>query len=206
MIQVDTSQAVKEIRKAYFDLSNEEFNKGVYRAINHTTAKAKTFAARHLTKEYNISYKLSNTHFSTSKAYLNKLNGAVVAQGKPLALDEFKPRQTKEGVLVTIKRGNRVLVRSAFISTMSNGKTTVFGRGKYDAGKFQFRKERTREAGGYKVVNGRWQPVNNDLEINKLSSISIPKAFSMPSTIGPTIDVMEQEFQKRLVHELTRIR
>jgi hypothetical protein len=207
MIHVSVEQAVKDIRKEFRDLTNQEFNTGVSRAINHTLAKTKTAASKEIRAVYNVPAKYVGRGLTVRRANRAQVYGYLIAEGKPIPLSVFKPRQTKEGVSVLIKKGNRQLIRGAFITTMSSGHSGVFARGAAKAGGgFQFRHKRTRPAGGYALKNGRYQPIVNDLSVNELSTVSIPKAFSHNAVLTSLKRTIEEEFPKRMMHELLRVR
>lgn len=49
-------------------------------------------------------------------------------RGEPMPLGAFKFRQGKKGVYVTINKGNRRLIRGAFVARMRSGHVGVFAR------------------------------------------------------------------------------
>jgi hypothetical protein len=206
MIEINVEQAVKDLRREFRDLTNQEFNTGVARAINHTLAKAKTASSREIRAVYSVPASYVNKALTIRKANRAQVYGFVIAQGRPIPIKVFKPRQTKEGVSVLIKKGNRQLIRGAFIATMGSGHMGVFARGTYQGGDFSFRRKRIRAAGGYRYVNGKAQPVTNDLSINELTTVSIPTAFSNNVVLNNLAKTIEQSFPDRLMHELTRLR
>lgn len=206
MIHVSVEDAVKNLRREFVDLTNEEFNRGTSRAINHTLSKVKTASSKEIRQIYNILARDLNKAFTIRKAFHRELTGYVIVQGKPLSIDNFEPQKSGRGISVEIKKGQRVQINKAFFATMPNSKYGVFARGQYQGKGFEFRRGRIKPAGGYKKVNGRFQPVNNDLNINSLTTISAPIAFA--NRVG--VDIMkrkiDEEFPTRLVHELRRLR
>lgn len=206
MYNFSVQDAVNKIRKEFKDLTNDEFKLGVARAINHTLAKAKTASSREMRMVYAISAKDVNKAMSIRRANSNQPYGFIITQGRPIPLKNFKPRQTNAGVSVMIKKGMRTTVKGAFMPTMPSGHTGVFARGKYGKSDFQFRHNRVRAVGGYKLVNGRWRPVVNDLEINEVSTLTVPKAFSNAVVINNIFKQIETDFPTRMMHELLRIR
>lgn len=206
MISVSVEQAVKDIRREFKDLTNAEFDIGVSRAINHTLSKARTSAGREIRSVYNIAAKDVNKAFTMKRANKTQLYALLIASGKPLPLRSFKPRQTKEGVSVLIKKGSRQLIKSAFLTTMASGYTGVFARGTYKQGGYNFRHQRITEAGGYKRVGNRYQPINNDTPINTLTTTSVPLMFSQNTVLNALSKSIEQDFPARMLHELSRLR
>lgn len=206
MIHISVENAVRDLRKEFKDLTNAEFNKGTARAINHTLGKVKTASSKEIRKTYNILARDLSKALSVRRANQTMLTGYVIAEGRPLSLKRFNPRQTRSGVSLVIKKGSRVEVSSAFIATMSSGHQGVFARGRYQGKDFAFRHNRIKKAGGYKNVGGRFQPINNDLNVNELTTVSVPRAFANQQIIGILKQQIESEFPKRLVHELMRMR
>ena len=207
-MKVSVEQAVKDIRREFRDLMDAEFNTGVARAINHTAAKAKTASSKEIRSIYNISAKDVNKSFDIRRANRAQLYAYIVSTGKPIPVHNFKPIQTKEGVSVLIKKGNRQLIKGAFLATMASGHKGIFARGTYKGGKgdFVFRNKRIRKAGGYALKNGRYQPINNDLNINEITTVSVPRAFSNQVVLRNLSNTIDREFPARMMHELSRIR
>lgn len=206
MISVSVEQAVKDMRREFKDLTNQEFNTGVARAINHSIAKAKTASNREIRTIYNISAKDVNAAMRLKKASRAELYALLIAQGKPIPLKKFKPVQTTEGVSVMVKKGKRQTINSAFLATMNSGHTGIFARGSYKQGGYQFRHKRITPAGGYKQVGSRWQPINNDKPINTLTTTSVPLMLSQKIVLNALSKRISEDFPNRLVHELARIR
>jgi hypothetical protein len=206
MMNISVEDAIRTIRREFRDLTNDEFNSGIARAINHTLGKAKTNASREIRQVYNLSAKDVGKSLTIKSAYRNKLWGFIVSSSGPIPLSKFKPIATKTGVSVMIRKGSRQQIHGAFMPAMASGHSGVFARGVYGSSEFKFRHRRTRTAGGYKVVNGRYQPVENDLEINELSTLSIPKAFSNAVVLRQIKTKIEDDFPSRMIHELQRLR
>ena len=194
------------MRREFKDLTNQEFNIGVARAINHTLGKAKTASNREIRTMYNVSAKDVNAAMRIKRANRAEMYGLLIAQGKPIPLKKFKPIQTDEGVSVMVKKGQRQTIKSAFLSTMGSGHTGVFARGSYKQGGYVFRHHRITPAGGYKQVGNRYQPINNDTPINTLTTTSVPLMLSQNIVIKALANKIEQDFPTRMIHELSRLR
>lgn len=206
MMHISVEEAVKKMRKEFVDLTNDEFKTGVSRAINHTLAKAKTSASREIRTVYAISAKDVGQALTIRKAGKVELTGFVIAAGKPIPLKKFRPLQTDEGVSVIVKKGQRQLIKAAFLTTMPSGHTGVFARGSYKQGGYEFRHKRIKPAGGYRQVNGRWQPIVNDTPINTLTTTSVPLMFANDMVLNAVKKRIEEDFPARMLHELKRIR
>jgi hypothetical protein len=77
---------------------------------------------------WNLSVKEAKAGYIVVKSSPQTLESRVIVKGKPVPLMAFKPRQTKKGVTVTIKKGHRTMLRSAFIAQMPGGHIGVFKR------------------------------------------------------------------------------
>lgn len=206
MIKVSVEDAVKDIRREFVDLNNGEFNKGVSRALNRTIQKSKTRSSKEIRQIYNLLAKDVSKTLSLKRASSTNLSSELRAEGTLLSVRKFAPRQTSDGVSVMIKKGNRTTIKGAFMSEASKLNAGVFARGKYQGKDFEFRNTRTRAAGGYKKVNGRFQPLNNDLAIDSLKTLSVPQAMAHNAVLSALSTQMSEDFPKRLVHELKWIR
>jgi len=206
MVTISVEQAVKDLRREFVDLTNGEFNKGVSRAINRTLSTSKTTASKEIRKIYNLSAADVRKEMEVQKAKASDLTGKLVAEGRLLSLTKFKPIRTSDGISIEIRKGNRVNIKGAFISGNEKLNGGIYARGKYRGKDFEFRHQRIKQAGGYKKVNGRYQPINNDLQIDKLRTISIPQTMANETIISTLSTKMQDDFPKRLVHELKWIR
>lgn len=59
---------------------------------------------------------------------ISRAEWTLGVRGTPVKLSAYPHRQTKRGVSVTVNRGKRTLVRSAFIATVGAGHRGVFRR------------------------------------------------------------------------------
>jgi len=187
-IRIDIEPVIKKLRSEFSELSGSRFNLAVARAINHSVAKAKTGASRDIRGQYNVKAKDLKSALALFKASRAKLEGMLIATGRPLPIMAFRARQTKKGVTVDVM-GQRKLIRGAFIATMASGHTGVFARGKYSGYTFDFRGKRVKKQG-------------NDLVINELTTSSVPKMMQNNAVLDNLQRGLEQDFPSRLEHEL----
>jgi hypothetical protein len=206
MIQVSVEDAVKDIRREFVDLTNGEFNKGVARALNRTIQQSKTKSSKEIREIYNILARDISATMSIKRASSSSLESELRSEGTLLSIRKFAPRKTVDGVSIMIKKGNRINIKGAFISDASKLNGGVYARGKYQGKDFEFRNTRTKAAGGYKKVGGRFQPINNDLAIDRLKTLSVPQAMAHNSVLNALSTQISDDFPKRLVHELKWIR
>lgn len=206
MIKISVEQAVKDLRREFVDLTNGEFNKGIARSINRTLSGTRTTASKEIRAIYNLSAGDVRKSMSVDRAKATALTGKLKSEGRLLSLTKFKPVMTSDGVSIEIKKGHRTTIKGAFTSPASKLNGGIYARGNYVAKDFQFRHQRVRPAGGYKKVGNRMQPVNNDLAIDKLRTLSIPQTLQNKTVLTVLSKKMEEDFPKRLVHELKWIR
>jgi Prophage minor tail protein Z (GPZ) len=109
-------------------LDSREMRTAVMRSLNRTADGVKTDASREIRKSYNVTNKALSPAFSIWRATTVDLVAKVSASGRPLQLIGFAARQVKAGVSVSVKRGSRKVVKSAFIARMQSGHLGVFRR------------------------------------------------------------------------------
>lgn len=193
-IHVDTRQARETIGRMAAGLSAQQIDRATARAINHTSAKARTPIKGEIRRRYNIQAKaLAGKGTSLTKAFPRKLQGSVDASTRPIPLILFNgTRQTDKGVTVTVLRGQRKLIRGAFITTTKAGKRGVFARGEHHEGGFKFRHKRIVKKGP-------------DMPIEQLNSVSIHTG-GISKPVQQTISTLvSTQYPKRFVHEIQAI-
>lgn len=194
MIKLDVAPAIKTFRKLNRDLTGNEFNTSIARALNHTIRKTRTASSKEIRKFYNIRSKDVKRTMRIDRATLHDLESSLISIGRPLPIIAFKPRQTKKGVTVRIG-SKRKRINKAFIATMKSGHTGVFARGHYKRGmSFLFRYKRV-------VPSGR-----NDLPITELKTVAVPTALANDVVVRNLGVQMGKDFPTRLEHELKRMR
>lgn len=152
-IKIDTKEAQNALAKGFWGLSKGELNKGFARAMNDAIKQGRTIVKRSVTAEYNIkSNHVANKLLPIERANPNKLEATLSMSVKPIPVGEFKgAKQNEEGVSVSIRKGERSLVRGAFM-TESTG-AAVLGRNEdagskaYAGGRFRYRNKRKKKTG-----------------------------------------------------------
>lgn len=190
MIQIDVSNVINGLQNLADQLSNAKVNLAQARAINHTLAKAKVDTNQRVRAAYNIPAREVSKSLRVVKASSTKTSGELQISGSPIPIMSFQPYQTKQGISVTIRKGKRIRIRSAFIAKVKGSYKSVFARGGYEGGNgFNFRHRRVNKVGA-------------DLPIGKLFTVSIPSAFKSDEIIKPIENLLESNYSKRLEHEL----
>lgn len=194
MIHIDIRHNLADSAGDLARMSRQLQTLAVTRALNKTAARAKTKAGREIKEQYRIGTRLVSRFISISRAGGRKGHIATVsAEGRPMPMIAFKPRQTASGVSVDIK-GRRVTVPHAFIATMRSGHRGVFARGGYK-GSFE-------RAGGQfgSFIFGRQR-----LPLGELFTFSLPQAFSSKVVLDRVTRHVNNEFPKVLRQEINFI-
>lgn len=199
MIEININNAIDELREVSRDLSAGEFKRAVRMGLNDGIRKSRTLLVREIISNFN------NTAFtpsgvrsaiSLSMATNFNLTSKLGISGKPIALAYFGARKTQTGVSVEIIRGQRKVVKSAFmVKVGGRGKAKPFARGQYEGNQFKFRKERVKRTGP-------------DMPISKLLSVSIPSAVR--SNDVPVLENVAKELEpytmQRIQHHVEQVR
>ena len=199
MIEINLDQAIDQLREVSRDLSAGEFKRAVRMGLNDGIRKSRTLLVREVIANFN------NTAFtpsgvrsalSLSLATNNNLTSKLGISGKPIALAYFGARKTSTGVSVEIIKGQRKVVKSAFmVKPGGRGKAKPFARGQYEGNQFQFRKQRVKRTGP-------------DIPISKLLSVSVPSAVQ--SNEIPILENISKELEpytlERIQHHIMRVR
>lgn len=192
-ITINIREATHEIRRMNRDLSKSVIDAAIVSALNHTIRKGKTAAGREIRKVYKIKSRDLNKQLSIKRAYKQNKQAAIIALGRPIGVISFGARKRRDGVSVNIM-GKRKVIKSAFIAKMKSGHVGVFARGHYPkAGNFRFRKTRLKKKG-------------NDNPIQEIKTFKVPTAIANDAVLKHVTRKLEQDFPKRLIHEINRRR
>lgn len=195
MIRIDARPAVKSLKELMAKLSPQQIARAQTSAINRTIAMVKTGAGREIRSVYAIKASGMMKRLPIKLATASKPSASMSAEKRPLPLKEFAPRQTKKGVSITILKGQRKLVKSAFIQNVG-GSQGIYARGRYQKGNkyddFNFRKKRE-------------SPTGPDLVINQLRSLSLVAAVMHDSVEARIRQDVDSNLGPRLVHEMQRL-
>jgi len=168
-------KGVKELSEG---LDDKLLGKITGRTMKRTATKFKTFTTQQVRKNYNIKAKDLKEYIKLKKVG----NGGYkfIIQGKTLGLEKFKARQTKSGVSVMIKKGNRIKLSHAFLAKDSNGNIRVFER-----------------------------ETKKRMPITRLFSVSVPQMFNkkiLKSGMSEANKTFEKEFKHNLDYYLGKMK
>lgn len=206
MINLSIKSDIDKLRSEFDALSADSFQRAISKAINRQLTPSKNLAIRDICRIYNIPEATLKEKTMMTLKYSGRTNltGQIMVNTKPLSLNVFDPVETKEGVELEIKRGEKTVIKGAFLQIMPNGGYGVFGRGEYDAGKFDWRHERVIAGGKSITVKNTRRPEKNDLSINNLKSVSAYTSFIKPAVLTALENRLNEQLPKRLALELSK--
>jgi hypothetical protein len=114
-----------------FKKSDAALFRALKRAGSEAAKAMRAEASRHIRERKRFKVKDVNRGLPLLTPRGNTIESLVWtmrASGKPVPLATFPARQTRKGVSVEVNRGQRKLVKSAFLATMKSGHTGVFVR------------------------------------------------------------------------------
>ena len=181
-MQVDVRADMRRILFQLRQTQDAATNKAAARALNRAATTVRAESSREIRKEYNIKAAEIRKEMSIQRATPLRLVSIVKAKGRRLTLHRFNAKQNKTGVAVTIKKGRRQTIRSAFIQPGTAGNPVVFARGKY--------------------VGGRFVPGKSRYPIAALNTVSVPVMFSQRVIVKALERVAGEAFRKNYLREL----
>lgn len=182
VIGVDVRMDVRGTRRYLSEVERRVVPQVTVRALNRVGTTVKAEAARAIREEA-PALKIGRIKQRITIRRANPIGPEVVitARGAGMPLIEYRARQVRGGVAVTIKRG-RTVVRHAFMATMKSGHQGVFMR---------------RLQGEARARR---------LPVDELFSSTVADLFSNPKAISRMLRVAGQrwpiEFERELAHAL----
>jgi hypothetical protein len=85
------------------------------RALNKVAANVRTAASRAIRQRRALTASVVNKALTIRRATRTKLQSSLVVTGRPISLRDYKARQTRKGVTVSVTTGTRKLIPGAFI-------------------------------------------------------------------------------------------
>lgn len=114
-IDIDPRE-IRDVQKQLVETA-KEFPKEMVGAINDTSRQTRTEASKQIRKSLNAKKKAVDFRLKRDFARKGKLRGRVTIKDRPLIpLKAFRPKQTKRGVNIRIRKGASIQkIHSAFI-------------------------------------------------------------------------------------------
>lgn len=131
MIEINVLQ-IERLNQIFRD-TPEQIPIVLSRAINRSAQAGRTQAAREAKSKYTIRHGDVLKTLKINRANRGNLYASISSRGELIPLIAFNPRQTKKGVSVAVKKGERKQLKSLFLTTLTNPRysgsaTNVFGR------------------------------------------------------------------------------
>lgn len=131
-ITVDSSE-VRELEKVFRTTAPKQLKKSMRRALSRTRTGSRTQASKTVREKYNIQARRLKRDVILTRPNYSSFSFRLIGRKKPISLISFRgksgpPRQTKAGVTVAVEKGQRKLIRHAFIARGANGNAQVFTR------------------------------------------------------------------------------
>jgi hypothetical protein len=155
------------------------------RALTRAMTKAGVESSKSIRGVYAI--KASRVKEAMTKTITGPYSGTVTFKATRPTLGGFKPTQNARGVAVTVKKGGRKTIRSAFMP--KGGKLTGNRYGALPAAR-----------GSY--VGGTFVPGKDRYPIVPLKTISVPVMLKQEQVIEPVMDATQKALRDTLEREV----
>lgn len=184
-LEIEKKQQIEEIQRRFKkNLSEKVILNATASAINRALSRSIPKINKSVRAKYNINAKyLKRIAYVCEKAKPTSLYGTLGLSPHPVPIIGFRPKQTKEGIAVSVKKGSRKLIRKGFIATMKSGHTGVFARGIYGKGRLGF-------------VFGNFINSKGKIAVNEINTAS-PFAMGLNRAVAKEVrEFMDQEVVK----------
>lgn len=183
-MRLGLSTNIDEVLGSIDGYVSDVFDVAAPRAINDLMDRAQLTGFRAARDEYRIPLETLRKRavVRVKRANAGDLTAELNVKGRGFPLADFNPRQTKQGVAVTVK-GRRRVIRHTFLLKLPNGHVGVFARGQY-AGRFAFGKGRH-----VKRPDGQW----TELPINELFTFGPSDALSSDNVVAAMQERVDQD-------------
>lgn len=125
-VTLDTAEAEELLRKQARWLSSQELAKAGAAALNRAGRAAQTQGSREVRKRLAMKARDVKARMKATRATPGRQRYKIDFDYSPVPLAEYgRPRQTRRGVGVTIRRGKRVTMANTFISEKLGGQVLI---------------------------------------------------------------------------------
>lgn len=188
-VKVDTAKGFGQIDRLLERI--EEVAKP--RALNTLADQAETEGFRKIAQVYQIPARTMAQYASRKDARSGDLEASITVKGRGFPLSVFRPRQTANGVAVTIKGRTFVIPHTFMVRKFGQH---VFARGAYGG-------KGVRRATGESF--GRFTYGRTRLPINELYSFAPPDAWSNPEVTEAMNERVERQAASVLRREIAAV-
>lgn len=211
-LEINWKDAQRDLARQYEKIGPRNIETATYRALNHTTKRARTRASTYIRSKQegglNASKRAVDSRLKMSFARRGRLQSHIRTSSKPLRVANFphtvrKGRKAKafgarpgSGMAVKVHKGRGKLIARAFVQkirrkTKGGGQTNhvgIFARGRYTSSGFQF-------SHGPGTGRGR---------LTQLRTTTIAQKLDDKENLAILRDEMGDHFPTRLEHHLKR--
>lgn len=111
----------RAVERALRDIPARYLVPATVRALNKVAGNVRTAASRAIRQRRPLSAGTVNKAMQIRKATRGRLVSSLVVTGKPIPLKDYKARQTRKGVTVSVTKGTRKVIPGAFIVQKLSG-------------------------------------------------------------------------------------
>lgn len=205
MLIIDPSKAIEDLRKHFWGLRKSEVQTATTRTLNDTIKSAQVVAKRLITKGYNIKPTYVRTGLLPIKKATKAQQLATLSlYNKPLSIGVFNGiTQTEEGVLVSIQRKKKVLLKGAFL--LGGRENAVFGRSEHNGNPYRngvFVRRNKRKKKAKKIGPGEYSP---DVPIGAYRTLSLINQGRSPVVFDKMQQRVSEYIVKRGIYRLQKL-
>ena len=164
-VSVDSSE-VQELERIFGTTAPKALKKAMRLSLTRTRSGAKSETSKKIREHYEIKAKRVKQDIVMTRVNFSSFQFSLIGRKKPISTISFgRPRQVRAGVSVTVEKGERKLIKRAFIARGLNGKTQVFSRFTEEGSLLPIRKmEQGRHVGERRrVIRGLKGPSASDM-------------------------------------------
>ena len=205
MLKIETDKAIKDLQKHFWGLRKSEADKATTGTLNDTIKSAQVVAKRLITKGYNIKPAYVRTGLLPIKKATKAQQLATLSlYNRPLSLGAFNGiTQNEEGVLVSIQRRKKVLIKGAFI--LEGKQNAVFGRSEHSGNPYRngvFVRRYKRKTKAKKKGPGIYSP---DMPIGAYRTLSLINQGRSPVVFDKMQQRISEYIVKRGIYRLSKL-
>lgn len=119
MAQIDISARIigdKELSQALARLSSHDVPKAIRAGVRDAARAGRTTMAKSIGQRYTLSAGRIKQDVPTARITDGGQTAVITTSRKPITANQFKPKQTRTGLSMSIYRGQRSLVKSGFMA------------------------------------------------------------------------------------------
>lgn len=119
MARIDISARVigdEELARTLAKLSSHDIPKAVRAGVREAASKGRTTLAKSIGQRYFLSAARIKQDVPTARIAGDGQTAVITTSRKPITAMQFKPRQTRRGLSMSIYRGQRSVVKSGFMA------------------------------------------------------------------------------------------